>query len=330
MTLRLRIRLVEGFGFSQRALRFGFVAVAICAMMLASPLWGQNTFPASGNVGIGTTTPNAKLSLGNNVYTAPLGSSYGQYQFLLYDGGNASLSYGLGIEAYNIGFNSYGGYKFYHGGGSTPLMVIGGNGSTNVGIGTTAPVATLDVVPSTLQSGIRTGGAEVQSYAVNNSWYGENMYYNSGAGGWIRRSSGYGTVLQMYSGNFYFETFPTGAAGSVGTQLNVMMINNNGNVGIGTTTPVHPLQVAGIIGAEEVVVSSTGADYVFKPDYRLSPLTEVAAYIEQNHHLPGIPSEKEVQAQGVNLGEMQTKLLAKIEELTLHMIQAERENQELR
>jgi uncharacterized protein YhdP len=72
-----------------------------------------------------------------------------------------------------------------------------------------------------------------------------------------------------------------------------------------------------------------GADYVFQPDYRLSPLTEVATYIEQNHHLPGIPSAKEVQTQGVNLGAMQTKLLAKIEELTLHMIQADERNNRL-
>jgi hypothetical protein len=109
-----------------------------------------------------------------------------------------------------------------------------------------------------------------------------------------------------------------------------MRIRSSGNVGIGVTNPVHPLQVAGIIGATEVIVSATGADYVFQPDYRLSPLSEVASYIDQNHHLPGIPSAKEVQAQGVNLGDMQTKLLAKVEELTLHMIQAERENQELR
>jgi len=69
---------------------------------------------------------------------------------------------------------------------------------------------------------------------------------------------------------------------------------------------------------------------VFKPDYHLSQLSEVAAYIKENHHLPDIPSEAEVKDKGLSLGEMQAKLLAKVEELTLHMIQAQKENQELR
>jgi len=90
------------------------------------------------------------------------------------------------------------------------------------------------------------------------------------------------------------------------------------------------LHVAGTIGAEEVIVSSTGADYVFEPGYRLMPLTEVAAYIKQNHHLPNIPSAQEVQDKGAGLGDMQAKLLAKVEELTLHMIRLEKENEELR
>jgi hypothetical protein len=127
-------------------------------------------------------------------------------------------------------------------------------------------------------------------------------------------------------GNIYINANYYGG----GTNRNVLIQPSSGYVGIGTTTPQHLLHVAGTIGAEEVIVSATGADYVFQPDYHLSPLTEVATYIEQNHHLPGIPSAKEVQEQGVNLGDMQTKLLAKIEELTLHMIETERENQELR
>jgi predicted RNase H-like nuclease (RuvC/YqgF family) len=69
---------------------------------------------------------------------------------------------------------------------------------------------------------------------------------------------------------------------------------------------------------------------VFEPGYRLRPLSEVSAFIKENHHLPDIPSEAEVKENGVSLGEMQAKLLAKVEELTLHMIQLEQENSQLK
>jgi len=104
---------------------------------------------------------------------------------------------------------------------------------------------------------------------------------------------------------------------------------NKGNVGIGTTSPAHMLHVAGTIGAEEVIVSSTGQDYVFDPGYKLAPLSEVSKYIDEHHHLPDIPSAAEVQKNGVGLSEMQGKMLAKIEELTLHMIQADERNNRL-
>ena len=62
---------------------------------------------------------------------------------------------------------------------------------------------------------------------------------------------------------------------------------------------------------------------MFKPSYRLRPLTEVNAFIQANGHLPDIPTEVEVKEKGVSLGEMQAKLLAKVEELTLHIIRQE-------
>jgi hypothetical protein len=104
-----------------------------------------------------------------------------------------------------------------------------------------------------------------------------------------------------------------------------------GQVGIGTFAPCLSsglpqncmLSVAGAVQAKEVVVDTGWSDYVFAPDYRLVPLSDVAAYVRKNGHLPEIPSAKQVQEEGVNLGEMQSKLLAKIEELTLHMIEAE-------
>jgi hypothetical protein len=90
------------------------------------------------------------------------------------------------------------------------------------------------------------------------------------------------------------------------------------------------LTVNGAIGAKEVIVTSgITADYVFKPDYRLRPLSEVATYVKEHHHLPEIPSEAEVKENGVSLGDMQAKLLAKIEELTLHLIEADKKIREL-
>lgn len=103
-----------------------------------------------------------------------------------------------------------------------------------------------------------------------------------------------------------------------------------GNVGIGVTSPQHSLQVNGTIGAKEVIVSSTGADYVFDPGYKLAPLSDVASYIRQNHHLPDVPSAEQVGQAGMSLGDMQTKLLAKVEELTLRMIDAEKERQRMK
>jgi hypothetical protein len=114
------------------------------------------------------------------------------------------------------------------------------------------------------------------------------------------------------------------------SQTGGIRVDPLGNVGIGVSSPQHMLHVAGTIGAEEVIVSSTGADYVFEPGYRLMPLSEVAAYIARNHHLPDVPSAKEVQEKGAGLGDMQAKLLAKVEELTLHMIRLEKDNEELR
>ncbi len=104
---------------------------------------------------------------------------------------------------------------------------------------------------------------------------------------------------------------------------------SNGYVGIGVSNPVHPLQVAGTIGAEQVIVSSNGADYVLQPGYALTPLADLSQYIAQHRHLPDIPSAAEMQDGGVDIGALQTKLLAKIEELTLHQIELDRQNQEL-
>ena len=101
-------------------------------------------------------------------------------------------------------------------------------------------------------------------------------------------------------------------------------------VGIGTQNPQYKLDVKGGIRAQEVVVETNGADFVFADDYQLRPLSEVEAFITENKHLPEIQSAQEMQENGVSVSELQTKLLQKIEELTLYLIQQEETIQELR
>ncbi|MDB5155497.1 MAG: hypothetical protein JWR50_204 [Mucilaginibacter sp.] len=102
---------------------------------------------------------------------------------------------------------------------------------------------------------------------------------------------------------------------------------NAGKVGIGTTVPDQMLTVNGTIHSKEVKVdlSIPGPDYVFDNDYKLTTLPELRGYLTKNHHLPEIPSAAQMAKDGLNLGDMNIKLLKTVEELTLYLI--EKDNQ---
>jgi hypothetical protein len=101
-----------------------------------------------------------------------------------------------------------------------------------------------------------------------------------------------------------------------------LVYNNSGNVGIGIQTPINKLDVNGTIHSKEVKVDMIGwSDFVFKKEYSLPTLTEVEKHINEKGHLENIPSEEEVLKNGINLGEMNAKLLQKIEEMTLYIIE---------
>lgn len=136
-----------------------------------------------------------------------------------------------------------------------------------------------------------------------------------------------------------------GANAIVGASNAIVLGDASVNVGIGVTVPRRKLEVNGeaIIGGgitslpagynlyvangvltEKIAIAAKNttawADFVFEKNYKLRPLTEVESYINQNGHLPEVPSTQEVQANGMNLAENDAKLLQKIEELTLYVI----------
>lgn len=98
---------------------------------------------------------------------------------------------------------------------------------------------------------------------------------------------------------------------------------NDERIGIGTISPEYKLDIVGTLRAHEIRVNTQKtADFVFDPDHQLPSLDSVKTFIAENKHLPGIPSAKQMEKEGVNVGDLQIDLLQKIEELTLHLIRA--------
>lgn len=138
----------------------------------------------------------------------------------------------------------------------------------------------------------------------------------------------YRSALRVGSGTFEFLSSPSKLQTPVGQEINIvsrLFVDKYGNVGIGTTNPDSKLAVNGKIHTKEVKVDLIGwSDFVFKNGYNLPTLKEVENHIKEKGHLKDIPSAKEVEKNGIYLGEMDSKLLQKIEELTLYTIEQEK------
>ena len=112
---------------------------------------------------------------------------------------------------------------------------------------------------------------------------------------------------------------------------NILLMNSSGDVGIGTTIPDAKLTVNGDIHAREVRVDLTvpGPDYVFEEEYDLPTLESLQSYISANKHLPGVPSARDMEEYGIDLGIMNMLLLKKVEELTLYTLEQEKKINQL-
>jgi hypothetical protein len=146
-------------------------------------------------------------------------------------------------------------------------------------------------------------------------------------------------ILLLVLSGFYFscqaQQVFTNADGSVTLLKNQdntsnVFITPSGNVGIGKNNPTDKLEVNGQIHAKSVKVNlKEWADYVFEDGYDLTRLREIEKYINTYGHLPEVPTTEEVQQNGIELGQMNTLLLKKIEELTLHLIEKDHQVEKL-
>ena len=206
--------------------------------------------------------------------------------------------------------------------GTTRMTILSASG--NVGIGIPTPQEKLPINGPIRGSASSTGALRVQTTGGYIDIGPQNTYdahFSTDKGSFVFNQtiySGTGVFGTLNDKNLVFKT------NSNSTRMTILQ--SNGNVGIGTTSPDYKLDVAGVIRCSEVLVQGIDqiADFVFHPDYSLPSLEQVDEFISSNGHLPGIPSEAEVKEKGLGLVEMQIKLLQKVEELTLYVIEQEK------
>lgn len=300
--------------------------ILISAILVQTGLvaqWVENgdNMTTTDRVGIGTLdTSNGILTVNGDTYNGIRieNDTPGKEASLrLRSKSTSGATFHADLSIHHNGSNGFIGFKAPHNNnpGAGYKFIV--NDLGNVGVGTTNPTSTLDVNGSLEFNGNLTYDG---SFVVHNKDGNEHRAILCG-----------GKTAQVANGGYIYvhgndySAFPGSVAMVAGHGGKIFMLN--GHVGIGTTAPDAKLTVKGPIHAEEVKIDLTvpAPDYVFKEDYDLKSLKEVQDHIKKHGHLPNIPSAKEMEANGIELGEMNMKLLEKIEELTLYILKQEDE-----
>lgn len=312
-----------------------FISILSIFPSVASAQWTGSVpgpiYYNSGNVGIGTANPASALEVQGvtNGWLMDLRTNAinpGEINGLKFYSGylnDTNKWAGISSVAESLHSNSTGLALYSN---AAELMRLAANG--NVGIGTTIPSQKLTVstfgdgssVAPLLRLEQYNAGSPANGTGVSIDMAIGDNYNLPALAGQIRLTRSDYTNTSMH--------FSTALANTVTER---MVIDPNGNIGIGTNDPQgHKLAVNGDVIATSVVVKlhADWPDYVFKNTYKLPSLSGVKAYIDQNQHLPEIPSAQEVLKQGIDLGEMNKLLVKKVEELTLYLITQNEQLQE--
>jgi len=232
---------------------------------------------------------------------------------------------GLSLTANEVNVKSGPLYLGYRTTTNTLIQTNGGN----VGIGTSNPIARLHVHGGS----IKLTNPSAYPWGVN-----IDMKLNET---WAREYSiSYDSLSKMLAmgvyanaGTMHYAYIGGNTTTGLAYDAPWMVFRPDGSIGIGTTdTKGYKLAVAGSMIAEKIKVKNYTAwpDFVFHADYELPSLQSVEEYVTKYHHLPNMPSAKEVAAEGLDLGDMNRKLLQKVEELTLYLIAERKEREEMK
>lgn len=307
-----------------------------------------NTYTTTGNVGIGVGTPASPLQFSNvnRNKTAVLWEDNTANTHSYYGFGTNSNSLRYQVGHANASHIFYAGTSTTVGASTASKELMRITGSGGVGIGTSNPGALLHVHHP-------DGG----TIMVSNTAGHQGVLATAGGSGWHSLAATQGdVVLRAINSNNDLILAVNGGNGTTvnsgsillatgsaygGYEKVRMKIDYAGKVSIGEpstftmgTPGAYKLYVSDGILTEKlkVAVKTTAdwADYVFKPTYKLRSLSEVETFIKTNGHLPEVPSAEEVVNNGIDMAQMDAKLLQKIEELTLYMIELKKENEALK
>ncbi len=272
---------------------------------------GLCVFP-DGNVGIGTTQGDAKL----NIIAA---KEDGIFIRLINSPTNKAVSVLTNKITTKSFVSSYGKTENFivYGNGETQIM----NGINKLYFGNATTIGDPAWPTSYMGFNASFDGTD---------WRCETNNYNNGGA----------VIWSTVGGDICFSNFETdgnSAQQLTGNELvdnRAMMIHGDGSVSIGgfhTDNGNYKLAVHGTIAARKVIANQNNwYDHVFAEDYNLMSIEDLSIYIKENQHLPEIPTQEDVNNDGVDLGEMNAKLLLKVEELTLYIIDLQKQINELK